>query len=117
VSSHGIENSSHLFHLNVWCITAKSLRPPKRFVLNAEGVRSLTPKRSFLTPNRLFFNAEGVDPNVLWTIAYNETRFRPWLTSPKNAKGMMQFIPATAVRFDLSDPYNRFRRFAPPQNT
>lgn len=49
--------------------------------------------------------AEGVDPNVLWTIAYNETRFRPWLTSPKNARGMMQFIPSTAARFDLTDPY------------
>lgn len=49
--------------------------------------------------------AEGVDPNVLWTIAYLETRFRPWLTSPKDARGMMQFIPSTAARFDLSDPY------------
>lgn len=49
--------------------------------------------------------AEGVDPNLLWTIAYNETRFRPWLTSPKNARGLMQFIPSTAARFDLSDPY------------
>jgi len=48
---------------------------------------------------------EGVDPNILWTIAYNETRFRPWLTSPKNARGMMQFIPATATRFDLENPY------------
>ncbi len=50
-------------------------------------------------------NEEGVDPNILWTIAYNETRFRPWLTSPKNAQGMMQFIPSTAARFDLADPY------------
>ncbi len=50
-------------------------------------------------------NDEGVDPNILWTIAYNETRFRPWLTSPKNARGMMQFIPATARRFDLENPY------------
>lgn len=50
-------------------------------------------------------NAEGVDPNVLWTIAYNETRFRPWLTSPKDARGLMQFIPATAARFGLSNPY------------
>lgn len=50
-------------------------------------------------------NEEGVDPNILWAIAYNETRFRPWLTSPKNARGLMQFIPATAARFDLSDPY------------
>lgn len=50
-------------------------------------------------------NDEGVDPNILWTIAYNETRFRPWLTSPKNARGLMQFIPSTASRFDLADPY------------
>lgn len=49
--------------------------------------------------------AEGVDPNILWTIAYNETRFRPWLQSPKNAQGLMQFIPSTAVRFGLPNPY------------
>ncbi|MBX3290024.1 MAG: transglycosylase SLT domain-containing protein [Acidobacteria bacterium] len=48
---------------------------------------------------------EGVDPLILWTIAYNETRFRPWLTSPKNAQGLMQFIPATAKRFGLANPY------------
>ncbi|MGD9560865.1 MAG: lytic transglycosylase domain-containing protein [Pyrinomonadaceae bacterium] len=48
---------------------------------------------------------EGVDPKILWTIAYNETRFRPWLTSPKNARGLMQFIPGTAARFGLADPY------------
>ena len=50
-------------------------------------------------------NAEGIDPNLLWTIAYLETRFRPWLTSPKDARGMMQFIPSTAARFGLSNPY------------
>ena len=49
--------------------------------------------------------SEGIDPLILWTIAYNETRFRPWLTSPKNAKGLMQFMPATASRFGLRDPY------------
>ena len=51
-------------------------------------------------------NAEGIDPNILWTICYLETRFRPWLTSPKNAQGLMQFIPATAARFGLDNPYN-----------
>lgn len=50
--------------------------------------------------------AESVDPNILWTIAYLETRFRPWLRSPKNAQGMMQFIPSTAARFGLNDPYD-----------
>lgn len=49
---------------------------------------------------------EGVDPLILWTIAYNETRFRPWLKSPKNAKGLMQFMPATASRFGLLDAYD-----------
>ncbi|MBE7516034.1 MAG: lytic transglycosylase domain-containing protein [Chloracidobacterium sp.] len=49
--------------------------------------------------------SEGIDPLILWAIAYNETRFRPWLTSPKNAKGLMQFMPATASRFGLWDPY------------
>lgn len=50
--------------------------------------------------------SEGVDPLILWTIAYNETRFRPWLTSPKNAQGMMQFMPGTAARFGLTNPYD-----------
>lgn len=49
---------------------------------------------------------ERVDPLLLWAIAYNETRFRPWLTSPKNAQGLMQFMPATAARFGLTDPYD-----------
>ena len=48
---------------------------------------------------------EQVDPYLLWTIAYNETRFRPWLSSPAGAEGLMQFIPATAARFNLFDPY------------
>lgn len=48
---------------------------------------------------------EGVDPYLLWTIAYNETRFRPWLASPAGAEGLMQFIPATAARFNLPNPY------------
>ena len=48
---------------------------------------------------------EQVDPYLLWTIAYNETRFRPWLSSRAGAEGLMQFIPATALRFNLFNPY------------
>lgn len=48
---------------------------------------------------------ERVDPLILWTIAYNESRFRPWVTSPQNAQGLMQFIPPTASRFGLTNPY------------
>jgi hypothetical protein len=48
----------------------------------------------------------GVDPRVLWTIAYLETRFRPELVSPVNARGLMQFMPGTARRFALGNPHD-----------
>ena len=52
----------------------------------------------------------SVDPHLLWTIGYLETRFQPRCVSPKGARGMMQFIPATGRRYglftrrDLHDP-------------
>jgi hypothetical protein len=45
-----------------------------------------------------------VDPRLLWTIAYLETRFRPEMSSPVGAEGMMQFMPGTAKRFGLLNP-------------
>ena len=48
----------------------------------------------------------GVDPRVLWTIAFLETRFRPELVSPMKARGLMQFMPETARRFKLSNPHD-----------
>jgi hypothetical protein len=48
----------------------------------------------------------GVDPRVLWTIAYLETRFRSDQISPKGARGLMQFMPSTAKRFKLTNPYD-----------
>ena len=43
----------------------------------------------------------SVDPHLLWTIGYLETRFQPRCVSPKGARGMMQFIPATGRRYGL----------------
>lgn len=48
----------------------------------------------------------GVDARWLWIIAYLETRFRPELVSPKGARGLMQFMDATAERYDLVDPHD-----------
>lgn len=48
---------------------------------------------------------EQADPHLLWTIGFLETRFRPWLRSPVGAEGLMQFMPATAARFNLVNPY------------
>ena len=50
----------------------------------------------------------GIDPNLLWTIAYLESRFNPAAISYKDgapcAIGLMQFVPATAKRYGLSNP-------------
>lgn len=48
----------------------------------------------------------GVDPRVLWTIAYLETRFQSNQISPKGARGMMQFMPATAATYGLANPFD-----------
>jgi hypothetical protein len=49
-----------------------------------------------------------IDPRLLWTIAYLESRFRPTAISYKDGKpcafGLMQFIGATAARYGLKDP-------------
>jgi Transglycosylase SLT domain len=47
-----------------------------------------------------------VDAKLLWVIAYLETRFNPRAISPKGARGMMQFMPATAARWGLQNPHD-----------
>ncbi len=51
-------------------------------------------------------HAHGVDPRLLWTLAFLETRFRPELISPKGARGLMQFMPQTARRYGLTNPHH-----------
>jgi soluble lytic murein transglycosylase-like protein len=52
----------------------------------------------------------NVDPNLLWTIAYLESRFRHDAVSYKNGKpcayGLMQFTDATALRYGLKNPHD-----------
>jgi len=48
----------------------------------------------------------GVDPRLLWTIAWLETRFEPNRVSRAGARGLMQFMPATALRYGLADPHD-----------
>ncbi len=54
-----------------------------------------------------------VDAELLWTIAYLESRFSSGVVSYKNgqpcAYGMMQFIGPTARRYGLNTPHNAFQ--------
>lgn len=97
-----------VFLLFVCLIAPPALLPQSK----AAFTRTTLSRMDVLSRAALFESAiaeaarkQDVDPLILWTIAYNETRFRPWLTSPKNAQGLMQFMPATASRFGLANPY------------
>lgn len=52
----------------------------------------------------------SVDPSLLWTIAYLESRFRQEAISYKDGKpcayGMMQFTAPTAARYSLKNPHD-----------
>jgi soluble lytic murein transglycosylase-like protein len=52
----------------------------------------------------------NVDPRLLWTIAYLESRFRQGAISYKDGKpcayGMMQFTAPTAARYGLKNPHD-----------
>lgn len=52
----------------------------------------------------------NVDPRLLWTIAYLESRFRKGAISYKEGKpcayGMMQFTAPTAARYGLKNPHD-----------
>jgi soluble lytic murein transglycosylase-like protein len=48
----------------------------------------------------------GVDPRLLWTIAWLETRFEPNRVSRAGARGLMQFMPDTALRYGLANPHD-----------
>jgi len=50
----------------------------------------------------------GIDPDLVLALIEVESRYNPRARSPKNARGLMQLLPATARRFgvkDIWDPY------------
>lgn len=48
----------------------------------------------------------GIDPRILWTLCFVESRFRPEAVSPKGARGLTQFMPDTAARYGLNNPHD-----------
>jgi len=50
--------------------------------------------------------SHGVHPDLVYAVAAVESNFDPDAVSNKGAQGLMQLMPATAVRFGIRDPFN-----------
>jgi soluble lytic murein transglycosylase-like protein len=48
----------------------------------------------------------GVDPVLLYAIMHRESSFKKFAVSYKGARGLMQLMPATAVRFGVRDIFD-----------
>lgn len=48
----------------------------------------------------------GVEPRLALAIAHTESNLNPNAVSTKNAQGLMQLIPETAVRFNVRKPFD-----------
>jgi soluble lytic murein transglycosylase-like protein len=48
----------------------------------------------------------GVDPLLLYSIMHRESSFRRMAVSPKGARGLMQLMPGTAMRFGVSNIFD-----------
>ena len=48
----------------------------------------------------------GIDPRILRSVCFIESRFRLDAVSPKGARGPMQFMPDTARRYGLQNPHD-----------
>jgi soluble lytic murein transglycosylase-like protein len=48
----------------------------------------------------------GVDPILVYSIMHQESSFKPRATSYKGARGLMQLMPPTALRFGVTNIYD-----------
>jgi TPR repeat protein len=83
------------------CLTAEMAAAASTHSLAASGVR----KDIELLVQQLA-PQYSVDPDLVMALIGVESRFNTTAVSPKNAQGLMQLIPATAVRFGVKNTFN-----------
>lgn len=89
--------SGRLCLLSVLAVAAHAQRMTGDFTLRA---------RPYEHDMRTAAARYGLDPLLLQVVAYLETRFTPSAISPRGARGLMQFMPATAARYRLRNPHH-----------
>ena len=56
--------------------------------------------------------ATGLDPELLYAVIEQESRFSACAVSPKGAAGLMQLMPATQATYGVADPFDPERNVA-----
>jgi soluble lytic murein transglycosylase-like protein len=74
------------------------MRKPRRF--NAQN------RERYRTHVDRIARTYRLDPKLIDAVIIVESAYEPEAVSSKGAKGLMQLMPDTAKRFDVSDPFN-----------
>jgi soluble lytic murein transglycosylase-like protein len=98
-------------------VLSSTRRPPEGVesksypVSNTEGVHAtvyVPPERTRSYDDLIVEHAElnGVRTDLVRAVVQVESAYNPNARSPKGAKGLMQLMPATILRFGVANPYN-----------
>ena len=82
------------------------LNEPVAVPVQAESPPGPVPRKDIELLVQRWAPEYSVDPKLVMALIGVESRFDANAVSPKNAQGLMQLIPATAVRFGVKNAYN-----------